>query len=136
MELKRQPRVENLLYFVQNTRKRFEPQPGNRTDTAAQTTVRTLVYAPESTASTTAETIPLPDLPEMRVEVRGVADNADKAKQGDTVKVLLPVPPVLPLSLLHSGGGRRTRCSGSLRRSGIPHRSRHRLAGITGTERI
>ncbi len=52
VELKRQPRVENLLYFVQNTRKRFEPQPGNRTDTAAQTTVRTLVYAPESTAST------------------------------------------------------------------------------------
>ncbi|HBN0700604.1 TPA: type VI secretion system ImpA family N-terminal domain-containing protein [Escherichia coli] len=49
VELKRQPRVENLLYFVQNTRKRFEPQPGNRTDTAAQTTVRTLVYAPEST---------------------------------------------------------------------------------------
>ncbi len=32
VELKRQPRVENLLYFVQNTRKRFEPQPGNRTD--------------------------------------------------------------------------------------------------------
>ncbi|ENW8485120.1 type VI secretion system ImpA family N-terminal domain-containing protein, partial [Escherichia coli] len=46
VELKRQPRVENLLYFVQNTRKRFEPQPRNRTDTAAQTMVRTLVYAP------------------------------------------------------------------------------------------
>lgn len=50
--------------------------------------------------------------------VRGVADNADKAKQGDTVKVLLPVPPVLPLSHLHSGGGRRIRCSSSLHRSG------------------
>ena len=87
VELKRQPRVENLLYFVQNTRKRFEPQPRNRTDTAAQTMVRTLVYAPEGTASATAETMPpLPDLPEMRVGVRGVADNADKAKQGDTVK--------------------------------------------------
>ena len=49
--------------------------------------VRTLVYAPEGTASATAETMPpLPDLPEMRVGVRGVADNADKAKQGDTVK--------------------------------------------------
>lgn len=69
VELKRQPRVENLLYFVQNTRKRFEPQPGNRTDTAAQTTVRTLVYAPE-----------------MRVEVRGVANNADNVRQGSTVK--------------------------------------------------
>lgn len=87
VELKRQPRVENLLYFVQNTRKRFEPQPGNRTDTAAQTTVRTLVYAPESTASTTAEAVPpLPDLPEMRVEVRGVANNADNVRQGSTVK--------------------------------------------------
>lgn len=58
VKLKRQPRVENLLYFVQNTRKRFEPQPRNRTDTAAQTMVRTLVYAPEGTASATAETMP------------------------------------------------------------------------------
>lgn len=118
VELKRQPRVENLLYFVQNTRKRFEPQPGNRTDTAAQTTVRTLVYAPESTASTTAEAVPpLPDLPEMRVEVRGVANNADNVRQGSTVKVLLPVPPVLPLSRQYSGGGRRIRYNGSLRKS-------------------
>lgn len=136
VELKRQPRVENLLYFVQNTRKRFEPQPRNRTDTAAQTMVRTLVYAPEGTASATAETMP-PTRPAGNAGgVRGVADNADKAKQGDTVKVLLPVPPVLPLSHLHSGGGRRIRCSSSLHRSGIPHRSRHRLVGIPGTERI
>ncbi len=129
VELKRQPRVENLLYFVQNTRKRFEPQPRNRTDTAAQTMVRTLVYAPEGTASATAETMP-PRPAGNAGGVRGVADNADKAKQGDTVKVLLPVPPVLPLSHLHSGGGRRIRCSSSLHRSGIPHRSRHRLVGL------
>lgn len=131
VELKRQPRVENLLYFVQNTRKRFEPQPGNRTDTAAQTTVRTLVYAPESTASTTAEAVPpLPDLPEMRVEVRGVANNADNVRQGSTVKVLLPVPPVLPLSRQYSGGGRRIRYNGSLRKSGIPHREPPPLVGL------
>ncbi|VED12134.1 putative type VI secretion system protein [Escherichia coli] len=71
---------------MQNTRKRFEPQPGTvlirRTDHG-----RTLVYAPESTASTTAEAVPpLPDLPEMRVEVRGVANNADNVRQGSTVK--------------------------------------------------
>ncbi|WP_064530351.1 VasL domain-containing protein [Escherichia sp. B1147] len=87
VELKRQPRVENLLYFVQNTRKRFEPQPGNHTYRAAQTTGRTLVYAPESTDSATVEAMPpLPDLPKMRVEVRGVADNADNARQGGMVK--------------------------------------------------
>lgn len=86
VELKRQPRVENLLYFVQNTRKRFEPQPGNRTDTAAQTTVRTLVYAPESTASTTAEAVPPARPAGNAVEVRGVANNADNVRQGSTVK--------------------------------------------------
>ncbi len=80
--LKRQPRVENLLYFVQNTRKRFEPQPRNWANTGTQTTVRTLVYAPESIASVTAESAPpLPELPEMRVAVRGVADSAVSAKQ-------------------------------------------------------
>ncbi|MGZ0799929.1 VasL domain-containing protein [Kluyvera ascorbata] len=71
--LKKMPRVENLLYFVQNTRKRLEPQPKNATDTEAKITVRTLVYAPENAVaaiSTVAETVPpLPDLPEMTVEV-------------------------------------------------------------------
>ncbi|HAF2404072.1 TPA: hypothetical protein H2W70_004136 [Salmonella enterica] len=72
VELKRQPRVENLLYFVQNTRKRLEPQPKNSMNIPAQTTtVRTLVYTPESTVSTTTAEItsPPPDLPEMKVEV-------------------------------------------------------------------
>jgi len=86
VELKRQPRVENLLYFVQNARKRLEPQPKSNT----QTTVRTLVYAPESTASATAKLMPpLPDLPEMKVEVRSLTDStlpARTAKQGNTVK--------------------------------------------------
>ena len=71
--LKKMPRVENLLYFVQNTRKRLEPQPRNSMDSQAKTTVRTLVYAPESAVaatSTTAEIVPpLPDLPEIKVEV-------------------------------------------------------------------
>ncbi|EBY0373015.1 hypothetical protein DUP93_09815 [Salmonella enterica subsp. enterica serovar Toulon] len=87
VELKRQPRVENLLYFVQNTRKRLEPQPRNNADVATQTTVRTLVYAPESNASMATETVsPLPELPEMRVEVRGLADNGDIVGQGSQVK--------------------------------------------------
>ena len=70
VELKRQPHVENLLYFVQNTRKRLEPQPKSSVDTQSQTTVRTLIYAPESTQPATEENLPpLPDLPEMKVEV-------------------------------------------------------------------
>lgn len=71
VELKQPPRVENLLYFVQNTRKRLEPQPKNNTGIQTQASVRTLVYAPESTQPTTAETIPpLPELPEMNVRVQ------------------------------------------------------------------
>ena len=87
VELKRQPRVENLLYFVQNTRKRFEPQPGNRTDTAAQTTVRTLVYAPESTGFTpTGAAAPPPPPAEKRGGGRGGGKKADNVRQGSTVK--------------------------------------------------
>lgn len=82
VELKRQPRVENLLYFVQNTRKRFEPQPRN--SVSPQTTVKTLVYAPENTSSAAADIIPpLPELPQMKVEVRGAAA---KSAHSGTVK--------------------------------------------------
>ncbi|EAS1760442.1 hypothetical protein BH012_19655 [Salmonella enterica] len=71
VEMKRQPRVENLLYFVQNTRKRLEPQPQSRAETPVQATVRTLVYAPETPASAaTAEVLsPPPELPEIKVAV-------------------------------------------------------------------
>ena len=87
VELKRQPRVDNLLYFVQNTRKRLEPLPKSSIDTSSQPMVRTLVYAPESTLSTTTESMPpLPELPEMRVIVRGMLDNADKTKTGSLLK--------------------------------------------------
>ena len=90
VELKRQPRVENLLYFVQNTRKRLEQPLKNSADITAQTTVRTLVYAPESTVSGTAEVIPpLPELPEIKVEVRSTADDISltrAVKQGNTSK--------------------------------------------------
>lgn len=87
VELKHPPRVENLLYFVQNTRKRLEPQPRNNTDAVPQATVRTLVYAPESNAPMATETVSsLPELPEMRVEVRGLADNGCIAVQGSPVK--------------------------------------------------
>ncbi len=48
--------------------------------------VRTLVYAPEGTASATAKPCPYPTCRKCGWGVRGVADNADKAKQGDTVK--------------------------------------------------
>ena len=73
VELKRIPRVENLLYFVQNTRKRFEmPPKSSHTGTPVQTTVRTLVYTPENSDIVQGiETEPpLPALPEMKVEVQ------------------------------------------------------------------
>jgi type VI secretion system protein VasL len=73
VELKRQPHVENLLYFVQNTRKRLEPQPKSSVSTPSQAAVRTLIYAPERKQPVTEESIPpLPDLPEMTVEVHHV----------------------------------------------------------------
>jgi type VI secretion system protein VasL len=89
VELNRQSRVENLLYFVQNTRKRFEPQQ-KKTDTSTQTTVRTLVYAPESVTSNQTEMMPpLPDLPDMKVEVRSLAESTQPergTKQGNMLK--------------------------------------------------
>lgn len=91
VELKRQPRVENLLYFVQNTRKRLEPQPKSSVEHTAQTTVRTLIYAPENGTAPATKTVmpPLPELPEMKVEVRSLADStppASVAKQGSAAK--------------------------------------------------
>ncbi|MFA9596386.1 VasL domain-containing protein [Citrobacter telavivensis] len=88
VELKRPPRVENLLYFVQNTRKRLEPQPRNSAVNTSQTAVRTLVYAPESATSTTTEVMSsLPDLPEvMKVEVRSLVATGEAVKSGSTVK--------------------------------------------------
>lgn len=81
VDLKRQPRVENLLYFVQNTRNRLEPQRKS-TDLLAQPAVRTLVYAPESALSEAAENIPsLPDLPEMKVAVRGLTETSSSSRQ-------------------------------------------------------
>lgn len=94
VDLKRLPRVENLLYFTQNTRKRLEPQPKGTVENSTQTMVKTLVYAPESTPSATTESVvpPLPDLPKVRVEVRSMAENAstgETAKPGSTVKGFL-----------------------------------------------
>lgn len=90
VELKRQPRVENLLYFVQNTRKRLEPQPKNNSAAPTQTTVRTLVYAPEGAPPLTTESVvpPLPDLPEMRVEVRNATETrtANTQSQNSSIK--------------------------------------------------
>jgi len=80
VEMKRQPRVENLLYFVQNTRKRLEPQPKRGVDKQSQTAVRTLIYAPESAQSATAEDI-LP-LPDMKVEVHHSAIENPKPAGG------------------------------------------------------
>lgn len=86
VELKRVPRVENLLYFVQNTRRRCEPQPKLA---AAKTTVRTLMYMPESVETAGVSEPPLPELPEVRVvapeqaaaislRTRGVSGNTFK----------------------------------------------------------
>lgn len=71
VELKRVPRVENLLYFLQNTRKRFEPQLDTKSaDMAEKATVCTLVYMPESTESMTVPETPKLDQPEVRVAVQ------------------------------------------------------------------
>lgn len=70
---------------MQNTRKRLEPQ--SSAEPQAKTTVRTLVYAPESvvpSVSTAAEIVPpLPDLPEMKVAVHHHAT-------GDSMAVSVP----------------------------------------------
>lgn len=60
--LKRTPRVENLLYFVQNTRKRVEPPPASSA-AAAKAPVRTLVYMPDG-----AEPVSIPEPPARRVK--------------------------------------------------------------------
>lgn len=87
VELKRQPHVENLLYFVQNTRKRLEPQPKSSVGTTSQTTVKTLIYAPESTQPVTEESLPpLPDLPEMKVEVHNGTTPVASATPGRNSK--------------------------------------------------
>lgn len=88
VELKRQPRVENLLYFVQNTRKRLEPPAKNSAaEASAQGTVRTLVYAPENAQSTTVEPLfPLPELPDMKVEVRSILGTGVVPPSGSSIK--------------------------------------------------
>lgn len=82
VELKKIPRVENLLYFVQNTRKRFEqpPQKSNAT-VPVQTAVKTLVYAPENTDTRTE--VPHFPVPEMTVEIH--PDTAGKSATGKAV---------------------------------------------------
>ncbi|EAA7842714.1 hypothetical protein HAY47_004427 [Salmonella enterica] len=72
VELKRIPRVENLLYFVQNSRKRQEEQQKGNTfpDTESSVAVRTLVYAPTPPASPDTENRDqLPHPENIRVEV-------------------------------------------------------------------
>lgn len=90
VDLKRIPRVENLLYFVQNTRKRCEPQPREKTaNTAAKTTVRTLMYMPESMETADAPVPPLPELPEVRVVVPqegAVVSSRPRGRSGNTLK--------------------------------------------------
>ncbi|MGS3210094.1 VasL domain-containing protein, partial [Escherichia coli] len=70
---------------------RLEPQLKSKTENAAQTTVRTLMYAPETKASSTPEAVvpPLPGLHEMKVELRSLKENPPQAsviKQGSTVR--------------------------------------------------
>ncbi|WHP33437.1 VasL domain-containing protein [Trabulsiella odontotermitis] len=76
VELKRVPRVENLLYFVQNTRKRYEPQSKSTvTGKTEMMTVRTLVYKPDSTDTDAVAS--LTELPEMKVTVhRGAMEES------------------------------------------------------------
>lgn len=63
-DLKRLPRVENLLWFVQNSRKQQEAsRAGNA---ATQPAVRTLIYTPttQETLTSDATLSPLPEVPE------------------------------------------------------------------------
>ncbi|CZZ41750.1 VasL domain-containing protein [Enterobacter hormaechei] len=90
VDLKQSPRVENLLYFVQNTRKRLESPQKSSVNTPSQTTVRTLVYAPESALPATPEALlPVPDLPEMKVRVQHGASPETKPMTGRNVKSFL-----------------------------------------------
>ena len=90
VELTRIPRMENLLYFMQNTRKKYEMQPENNVeDVSVTTNVRTLVYMPECTETTTNTAKPLSELPKIRVSVPGLDLNSktvSKVKSGNTVK--------------------------------------------------
>ncbi len=64
-ELKRLPRMENLLWFMQNSRKQ---QEANRSgNVAAQSRVRTLFYTPDTPQALTSEATlsPLPEIPEL-----------------------------------------------------------------------
>ncbi|MBW7431418.1 hypothetical protein J9A25_27100, partial [Escherichia coli] len=74
----------------------LEPQPKSNFENAVQTKVRTLIYPPETTATTTPEAVVphLPDLPEMKLYVRSLSENPPKArvmKQGSTVRGFITV---------------------------------------------
>ena len=75
VELKKSPRVENLLYLVQNIRKRNEPKPKSQVvNNNEKMPIHTLVYVPESTQTTPLFEPPLPELPEANVVVsQGIA---------------------------------------------------------------
>lgn len=62
VELKRVPRVENLLYFVQNIRKRTEAEQQAHNTQAYHYVSPTLVYMPEPTAQTEPIYSPLPSM--------------------------------------------------------------------------
>lgn len=83
--------LHRYLLAIQNAPVPGKPQLKSNTENAAQTTVRTLIYAPETQASSTPEAVvpPLPGLPEMKVEVRSLTENPPQAsviKQGSTVR--------------------------------------------------
>ncbi|MFU2315790.1 VasL domain-containing protein [Rahnella sp. PCH160] len=60
VELKRVPRVENLLYFMQNIRKRMEAEQQAQSAQACQYVSPTLVYMPEPAAYAEPVYSPLP----------------------------------------------------------------------------
>lgn len=88
VELQRQPHVNNMLYFIQNTRYRLESHSKNTSETSGPSPVRTLVYTPGNFEPfTTGETLQLPPgLSEMRVKVLAVPDNTSPKKHGGLVK--------------------------------------------------
>lgn len=80
VSLGRIPRVENLLYFVQNTRRRLEPK---NDPAGVKTAVRTLVYMPESTERLTAAIPTQPDSTEMKVAVHATAEPPSRSKKAN-----------------------------------------------------
>ena len=89
-ELKRPPRVENLLWFIHNSRTQQEAQPpGNAANAVSQATVKTLIYTPDSAQTLTSDGVTRSSLPEP-AEIR-VAVHENFAVNAPPTKIFSPL---------------------------------------------